>query len=73
MFVLSPSIGIGNPDADIDPGFVDIKSTAVFTKDFKQRVPSTKVFVGLAGTGHPAKWSQLWKRYVYGLRFCAID
>ena len=43
-------------------GFVDVKTTAVVTKDFKHRVPPVKIFVGLAGTGHPAKASQLRKR-----------
>ena len=62
LFILSKSICIGNTDAGIDPGFVDIESTAVFTKDFKHRVPPTKIFAGLAGTGHPAKSSQLRKR-----------
>jgi len=53
LFILSKSICIGNTDAGIDPGFVDIESTAVFTKDFKHRVPPTKIFAGLAGTAAP--------------------
>jgi len=34
--VLSTHIGICDTDAGIDPGFVDIKSTAVSPIDFKQ-------------------------------------
>lgn len=55
-------IRIGNTDTGIDPGFMDIKATAVVTKDFKHRVPFVEKFVGLAGTGHPAKSSQFRKR-----------
>jgi len=61
LFILRKSVCIGNTDAGIDPGFVDIKSTAVFTKDFEHLVPPTKILAGLAGTGHPAKSSQLRK------------
>ena len=62
LLILCTAIGIGNTDAGIDPGFLDVKSTAVVTKDFKHRVPPVKKFAGLAGTGHPAKSSQLRKR-----------
>ena len=55
-------MGIGNTDAGIDSGFVDIKATAVVAKDFEHRVPPVKKFAGLAGTGHPTKSSQLRKR-----------
>ncbi|CEJ06052.1 Hypothetical protein DEACI_0498, partial [Acididesulfobacillus acetoxydans] len=37
LLILSTAICISNTDAGIDPGFVDIKSTAVFTKDFEQK------------------------------------
>ena len=62
LLILCTAIGIGNTDAGIDPGFVDVKATAVVAKDFKHRVPPVKKFAGLAGTGHPAKSSQLRKR-----------
>ena len=61
LLILCMAIGIGNTDAGIDPGFVDIKATAVVAKNYKQRVPPVKKFAGLAGTGHPAKSSQLRK------------
>lgn len=35
-------MGIRNTDTGIDPGFVDIESTAVFTKDFKHRTSFAK-------------------------------
>ena len=31
------AVGVGNPDACIDPGLVDVKPTAVFAKDFKSQ------------------------------------
>ena len=37
LLVLSPAVCVGNPDTGIDPGFVDIKPTAVFTKDFESQ------------------------------------
>lgn len=61
LFILGKSICIGNSDS-VDLRFLDIESTAVFTKDFEHRVCPTKVFAGLAGTGHPGKSSQLQKR-----------
>ena len=42
LLILCTAIGIGNTDAGIDPGFVDVKATAVVTKDFKHRVPPVK-------------------------------
>lgn len=62
MSVLSKAVGIGNTDAGINPGFVDIKATTVFTENFEHRVPPVKKVAGLAGTGHLAKSSQLRKR-----------
>ena len=62
MLILCTAIGIGNTDAGIDPGFVDVKATAVVTKDFKHRFLLQRKFAGLAGTGHPAKSSKLRKR-----------
>lgn len=62
LFILGMSIGIGNADAGIDPGFMDIETIAVVTKYFKHKVPPIKKFAGMAGTGHPAKLSQLRKR-----------
>lgn len=44
LLILSTSVGIGNADAGIDPGFVDIKPTTVFTKDFKQeKIPPENI------------------------------
>ncbi|KLU60591.1 hypothetical protein CEB3_c29740 [Peptococcaceae bacterium CEB3] len=37
LLILSTAICISKTDAGIDPGFVDIKSTAVSTKDFEQK------------------------------------
>ena len=37
LLILCTSIRIGNTDAGIDPGFVDVKATAVVTKNFKHR------------------------------------
>ena len=37
LLILSKAIGVGNPDACIDPGLVDVKPTAVLTKDFKSQ------------------------------------
>ena len=62
LLIFCTAIGIGNADTGIDPGFVDIKATAVVAKDFEHRIPSVKKLAGLAGTGHPAKSSQLRKR-----------
>lgn len=62
LLILGNAVRIRDSNAAVDPGFVNIKSTAVFAKDFKHRVPPKKRIVGLAGTGHPAKSSQLRKR-----------
>lgn len=35
FFVLCPAVGIGESDTGKDPGFVDIKTTTIETKDFK--------------------------------------
>lgn len=35
--ILCEAVGIGDSDACIDPGLVDVKPTAVFTKDFKSQ------------------------------------
>ncbi len=56
MLILSTTIR-GDTDAGINPGFVDIKTIVVVTKDFKHGVPFVKKFEGLAGTGHPTKSS----------------
>ena len=40
FMIHSALIVVGNPDAGVDPGFVDIESTAVFTEDFEQRSSS---------------------------------
>lgn len=72
LFVLSKTVGIGNTDAGINLGFVDVKSTTVLVGNFKHRVPPVEIFTGLEGTGHSAKSSQLRKRQVCGLRLCAI-
>lgn len=49
------TVCMGDSNVSIDPGFVYIKYTAVFTKDFEHQVPPVKLFAGLAGTGYPAK------------------
>ena len=36
LLIFSKTVGISNADTGIDPGFVDLKATAVFTKDFEQ-------------------------------------
>ena len=36
LFVLGETVGVGNADTGIDPGFVDIKPTTFFTKNFEQ-------------------------------------
>ena len=36
LLILRTIVGISNTDTGIDPGFVDIKSTAVKTKNFKR-------------------------------------
>jgi hypothetical protein len=61
LLIISTSVCISDSDTGINPSFVDIKTTAVFSKDFKHRIPPTKRIAGLAGTGHPAKSSQLRK------------
>jgi len=62
LFIISTSVCISDSDTGINPGFVDIKTTTVITKDFEHRDSPTKIFAGLAGTGRPAKSSQLRKR-----------
>lgn len=42
MLILCTAIRSGNTDAGIDLGFVDVKATAVVTKDFKHRDSSCK-------------------------------
>ena len=37
LLIISSAVCIGNTDTSINPGFVDIKSTAIFTKDFKRQ------------------------------------
>ena len=53
MLILCTSIRIGNTDAGIDPGFVDVKPTAVVTKDFEHVVPPAKKN-GRAGSDWPS-------------------
>ena len=62
LLVFRPTVCIRDADASIDPCFVDIQSTAVFAMDFEHDVPPTNRFADLAGTGRPAKSSQLRKR-----------
>ena len=64
MLILCTAIGIGNTDAGIDPGFVDIKATTIEFKDFKgqNRYPPEKIVIRQTVTGHPAKSRRLWKR-----------
>ena len=62
LLVFRPTVCIRDADASIDPCFVDIQSTAVFAMDFEHDVPPTNRFAELAGTGRPAKSSQLRKR-----------
>jgi hypothetical protein len=40
--VLCSEVRIGNPDAGINPGFVDIQSTAIKPDDFEHGVPPAK-------------------------------
>lgn len=42
LLIFCTVIGIGDADAGVDPGFVDIKTTAVVAKDFEHRVPPCK-------------------------------
>jgi len=37
LIVIGTGMGIGNPDTGIDPGFVDIKPTAVVSDDFEHK------------------------------------
>ena len=37
LFVLGETVGVGNANTGIDPGFVDIKPTAVFADNFKRQ------------------------------------
>jgi hypothetical protein len=60
--IISTTVCISDSDTCIDPSFMDIKTTEIFSKDFKHRDPPTKKIVGLAETGRPAKSSQLRKR-----------
>ena len=64
LFIFRASVCIGDPDAGIDPCFVDIQSTAVLTKDFKSQEKTSCQFILTrpAVTGRPAKSSRLWKR-----------
>ena len=40
LFVLRPTVGVGNPDTGKNPGFVDIQPTAVFAENLKShRIP----------------------------------
>lgn len=49
------NVCMGDSNVGRDLGFMYLKYTAVFTKDFEHQVPPGKLFAGLAGTGHPAK------------------
>lgn len=62
LLIFCMAIGIGNTYASMDPGFVDIKTTAAAAKDFKHRVPPVKTFADLARTGYPVESSQFRKR-----------
>jgi len=64
LHILHTIICIGNTDTGIDPGFVDIKTTAVFLDDFERQQISLLILIVVrqTGTGHPAKSSRLWKR-----------
>ena len=42
FMVIGTGMGISNPDTGVDPGFVDIQSTAVVPDDFEHGVPPAK-------------------------------
>lgn len=42
LLIVCTSVGSGDADAGVDLSFVDIRFTAVVTKDFKHRVFPTK-------------------------------
>ena len=64
MLIFCTVVGIGNTNAGKDPGFVDIKATAIVFENFKgQKGNLLKIIViKLTVTGHPAKSRRLWKR-----------
>lgn len=62
LYVLCTTVRIRDADAAIDPGFVDIEPTTVLTMNLEHDVPPANRFAELAGTGCPAKLSQLRKR-----------
>ena len=41
LLILRTIVGISNTDTGIDPGFVDIKSTAIEFQDFKRQVTTS--------------------------------
>ena len=59
MLILSTPVCVGNSDTGINPGFVDIQSTAILTKNLKcHSIPPSVGWKGSAVTGHPAKSSR---------------
>jgi len=41
LLILGTIIGIGDADTGIDPGFVDIESTAIKFQDFERQVTTS--------------------------------
>lgn len=62
LLIFGASMGVGNADTGIDPGFVDIKPTAVLRKILNNKNTFCKKHAGLVGSDHPSKSSQLRKR-----------
>ena len=63
LLVLGATVGVGDSDAGIDPGLVDVETAAVFTKDLKSQFePPQRRNWGLNRDWPSGKIESIWKR-----------
>lgn len=73
LLVLGAPVRVGNTDTGVNPGLVDVKSTTIFTKDFKRHSePPVKKLGSSAGTGCPAKSSRFERDKFTGCLFAPV-
>ena len=51
--ILGSVVIVGNANASVNPGFVNVQAAAIIQDDFEHGVPPAIVFAGSAGTGRP--------------------
>lgn len=73
LLVFRSSVSVGDADAGIDPGLVNIQTTTVLPKNLKSHtIPPNTNLKDSAGTGHPAKSSRFERDKFTGYLFAPI-